>query len=85
MGKSTFLNRLRQMVGKKALKDKVNSLLLDWAYEYERYPELRVGHDNIESAVVLEVIYQKFVFEELETTNFQRIFFYNLNFFWGLS
>ena len=66
MGKSAFLNRLRQMVGKKALKDKVNSLLLDWAYEYERYSELRVGHDNIESAVVLEVIYQKLVFEGWE-------------------
>ncbi|MEM7716452.1 MAG: HEAT repeat domain-containing protein, partial [Cyanobacteria bacterium P01_A01_bin.68] len=63
MGKSAFLNRLRQIVSEKSLKDKVNNLLLDWASEYERYPELRVGHDNIESTVVLEVIYQKFVFE----------------------
>lgn len=63
MGKSAFINRLRQIVSEKSLKDKVNNLLLDWAYEYERYPELRVGHDNIESTTVLEVIYQKFVFE----------------------
>ncbi|MEO1377171.1 MAG: HEAT repeat domain-containing protein [Cyanobacteria bacterium J06635_10] len=63
MGKSAFINRLRQIVSEKSLKDKVNNLLLDWASKYEGYPELRVGHDNIESTVVLEVIYQKFVFE----------------------
>ncbi len=63
MGKSAFINRLRQIVAEQPFKDKINNLLLDWAYEYERYPELKVGHNNIESKDVLEVIYQKFVFE----------------------
>lgn len=66
MGKSAFLNRLRQIVSEKPFANKVNNLFLDWAYEYERYPELRIGHDNIESTTVLEVIYQKFVFEGWE-------------------
>ena len=65
MGKSAFINRLRQIVAEQP-KDKINNLLLDWAYESECYAELRVGHDNIEPKDVLEVIYQKFVFEGWE-------------------
>ena len=60
MGKTSLLQRLHDMSQEEPFQNHFNTLSLNWEKERENYIGLQVEHDHIQTATVLEVIYQAF-------------------------
>ncbi|MDJ0734755.1 MAG: HEAT repeat domain-containing protein [Nostocaceae cyanobacterium] len=65
IGKTTLLQKLKNITTEK-YQEKFNTIFLDWEQKRDSFPGLQIGHDYIQPATVLEVIYQSFVEQSWE-------------------